>query len=65
MTSKEGFSDRLLVGTRDRLEVDLAQIPHGLAPKLFESVCQAAGQIAIAHQQRREPTFGNKGMVEG
>lgn len=54
-----------LVRTGDGLEVDLAQVPHGLAPKLFEPVCQAAGQIAVAHKQRREPPFGHKGVVEG
>ena len=48
----------------DRVEADLAQIPHGFAPQLFEPVCKAAGQIAVAHKQRCEPTLGNKGVVE-
>ncbi len=47
-----------------RIEIDLLQIAHGLAPQLLEAVGEIAREFGVANQERREPPPGDEGMIE-
>jgi hypothetical protein len=51
-------------GGRFRMEVDLSQVSHRLAPEFLKTIGQLFRQFSVANQEGSEPPFRDKRMVE-